>query len=193
MKIDARNMECPKPVLMAKEAVESIGDEGSFEILLNTEISKENVLRFLKQNGVEASVKTLENGEFAVTAVKGYTCEVATPKSGSKIVFVKSDYIGESGELGTKLIKGFLSAMVHTTQKPSKIIFVNRGVMLTTKEENNDVISSLKELEKCGVTILSCGACLEFYGLASELKVGAAGNALDTVESLLSSDSVVSL
>lgn len=42
-----------------KEAVESIGDEGSFEILLNTEISKENVLRFLKQNGVETSVKTL--------------------------------------------------------------------------------------------------------------------------------------
>ena len=54
MKIVARNMECPKPVLMAKEAVESIGDEGSFEILLNTGISKENVLRFLKQNGVEA-------------------------------------------------------------------------------------------------------------------------------------------
>lgn len=193
MKIDARNMECPKPVLMTKEAIESLGDEGSFEILLNTEISKENVLRFLKQNGVEASVKTLDNGEFVVTGVKGYACEAAAAKNGSKIVFVKTDYIGESGELGTKLIKGFLSAMVHVSQKPSKIIFVNRGVMLTTKDENSDVIAALKELEKCGVTVLSCGACLEFYGLAGDLKVGAAGNALDTVESLLSSDSVVSL
>ncbi len=193
MKIDARNMECPKPVLLAKEAIESIGEEGSFEILLNTEVSKENVLRFLKQNGVEASSKTADNGEFVITAVKGYSCEVLAPKNSSKVVFVKTDYIGESGELGTKLIKGFLSAMLHTTQKPSKIIFVNRGVMLTTKEENSDVISSLKELEKSGVTILSCGACLEFYGLTNELKVGASGNALDTVESMLSSDLVVSL
>jgi len=193
MRIDARNMECPKPVIAAKQALEELGEEGSFEILLNTEVSKENVLRFLKQNGVEASLKTLENGEFAITAVKGYACEVATPKSSSKIMFIKTDYIGESGELGTKLIKGFLSALLHTTQKPAKIIFVNRGVMLTTKTENTDVIASLQELEKSGVTILSCGACLEFYGLTSELKVGAAGNALDTVESLLSSDSVISL
>lgn len=193
MRVDARDMECPKPVIMAKEALEEIGEEGSFEILLNTEVSKENVLRFLKQNGVETSLKTLENGEFAITAVKGYACETLTPKNGSKVMFIKTDYIGESGELGTKLIKGFLGALLHTSSKPSKIIFVNRGVMLTTKAENADVIASLQELEKSGVVVLSCGACLEFYGLTGELKVGAAGNALDTVESLLSSDSVISL
>lgn len=193
MRVDARNMDCPKPVVVAKQALEDIGAEGSFEILLNTEISKENVLRFLKQNGVETLLKTLENGDFVITAVKGYACEVVTPKSSSKVMFIKTDYIGESGELGTKLIKGFLGALLHTSSKPSKIIFVNRGVMLTTKAENNDVIETLKELEKLGVTVLSCGACLEFYELSGELKVGAAGNALDTVESLLTSDLVISL
>lgn len=127
-----------------------------------------------------------------MTAVKGYTCEVVTPKSGSKIVFVKSDYIGGWGGCNKAYQRIFVGNGSHNPKTVQNHLRKQR-VALTTKEKNNDVINSLKELEKCGVTILSCGTCLEFYGLASELKVGTAGNALDTVESLLSSNSVVSL
>ncbi|MDD3466091.1 MAG: sulfurtransferase-like selenium metabolism protein YedF [Campylobacterales bacterium] len=194
MKIDARNQDCPKPVIMAKEALEKIGEEGILEILLNSEASKENVSRFLRQNGLEPSIKDEQNGEFLISAVKGYSCDVGIKENTkSKVMFIKSDYIGESGELGSKLIRGFLSALLHTSQKPSKIIFVNRGVLLTTKDENADVIATLKEVQKLGVQILSCGACLEFFKITNELKVGEIGNALDTVESLMSSDGVISL
>ena len=49
----------------------------------------------------------------------------------------------------------------------------------------------LKELEKKGVEILSCGTCLDYFGLKDKLVVGSVTNMYDTVESLLGSASVV--
>jgi len=42
--IDARGLSCPQPVLMFLEAVKSPGDK-EFEVLVDTEASKENVSR----------------------------------------------------------------------------------------------------------------------------------------------------
>ena len=194
MKIDARDMECPKPVIMTKEGVEALGEEGVFEILLNSEISKENVCRFLRQSGLEPDIKNTDNGEYIITAVKGYKCEIKPAQNtGRKVVFVKSDHIGDNEELGAKLIRGFLTAMLSATQKPQKIIFVNSGVFLTAKAECVDAAETLKKLENEGVEIYSCGACLEFYGHQGSLMVGNVGNALDTVEALLGGEGVVCL
>jgi len=196
MKIDARNLECPKPVVLTKNALEEIGNEGVLEILLNSEVSRENVSRFLRQQGFTIEVKDLGEGECCFTVVKGYECDVLLPRrrsTDSKVLFVKSDHIGDDAVLGAKLIRGFLAAMLSTTDKPSKIIFVNSGVLLTTKQENDDVIQTLKKLVELGVEVYSCGACLEHYGLTKELKVGVVGNALETVETLLGSNQVVTL
>lgn len=193
MLIDARNMECPKPVIMVKQAIENI-DDGVVDILLNSEISKENVTRFLKQNGLLTEVLDCGKGEYKLTVAKGYECDVGIKKQSSrKIVFVKSDRIGDNIELGSKLIKGFIAAMVSANEKPAMMIFVNSGVYLTTIDDNMELIDNLRILEQQGVQIFSCGACLEYYSLQSKLKVGQVGNALDTVMSLLGSGEVVSL
>jgi peroxiredoxin family protein len=66
-------------------------------------------------------------------------------------------------------------------------------VFLTTKEENQEIIDILKEFEKRGVKIYSCGLCMNHYGIApEELKVGEIGNAYDTMDMLLHTE-VVSL
>lgn len=51
--IDARGLSCPQPVMAAKKAA----DEGQpFDILLDNEVSRENVLRFAAHSGWEISI-----------------------------------------------------------------------------------------------------------------------------------------
>lgn len=107
-----------------------------------------------------------------------------------KTVFLKSDKIGE-GELGSMLIRGFLKAMAEQEKLPNKIICVNSAVLLTTtNDENDDALIALKDLESKGVDIFSCGTCLDFYEKRDELKVGIAGNAMDTIATLLNTNTV---
>ena len=90
-------------------------------------------------------------------------------------------------------MKGFIKNLLEVEKLPRNIIFVNKGVFLTTKDANSDVIDVLKGLTVKGVNVYSCGLCLEYYGIPFEhLKVGEIGNAYDTVNMLLSSD-VISL
>ena len=50
MLIDARGLGCPKPLMMAEEAL-SIIQEGIVEVLVDNEAFVENLSRFAAQNG----------------------------------------------------------------------------------------------------------------------------------------------
>ena len=56
----------------------------------------------------------------------------------------------------------------------------NTGAYLTC--EGADTLEDLKLLESEGVTILTCGTCLDFYGLKETLAVGSVTNMYDIVE-----------
>ncbi|AXX91996.1 sulfurtransferase-like selenium metabolism protein YedF [Malaciobacter molluscorum LMG 25693] len=107
----------------------------------------------------------------------------------NKTVFIKSDKIGE-GELGLMLTKGFLTAMSQQENLPEQIILVNSAILLATANENDEVLAILKDLEKKGVEIYSCGTCLDFYVKRDDLKVGKAGNANDIINALLNTNTV---
>ena len=67
VRVDARGMSCPQPVLMAKKTFES--NKNGFEILVDNNVAKENVSRFVKNAGLK--VKVEEIGEdFLVKASK---------------------------------------------------------------------------------------------------------------------------
>jgi len=53
--IDCRNLECPKPVIMTKNALDSLSEGESLEILVNALAPKENISRFLKNTGYNHS------------------------------------------------------------------------------------------------------------------------------------------
>lgn len=109
----------------------------------------------------------------------------------SKVILIKNDYIGESGELGSKLIINFLKALSQTKPTPSKIFLLNRGVLLATQNEAG--ILALKTLESKSVEIFSCQTCLDFFGLLESVKVGNVGNAKDTLEALLNAENTITL
>ncbi len=184
--IDARGLGCPKPVMMAEEAVSKI-KEGIIEVLVDNEASVKNLSRFAAKNSLYSEVKKLK-GHWKVRLVKGYPCDVAaTQGEGSAtlpsvLLIIGTDSMGKDEALGKVLMKGFLETMKVTKELPHTIFFLNAGVRLTTTEK--DIVPILKDIEAMGVEIYSCGTCLKHYDLEAKLMVGRRGTTNHIVEGI---------
>ncbi len=192
MLIDARGLECPKPVIRAEEELSRI-TQGIVEVLVDNEFSAENLVTFARSNGYYPETSR-KGKDWRVKLVKGYACDAGSLKEAQNLkkeedrmdkdilVIVGTDSLGKEEELGKILVKGFFETMKVTKEIPHTIFFLNAGVKLTTT--NEEVISVLKDLEAMGVEIFSCGTCLKYYGLESEMKVGYRGTTNHVVEGL---------
>ena len=196
MKLDCSNLACPEPVLQTKKALEKLPNDSVLEVVVNSLASKENVIRFAQNGGFDVRVEELNEGKSLIIIVKGFACTFAPNTTDEqfldKTLFLKSDKVGE-GELGAKLVVGFLKSTLELPKLPKRIICVNEAVRLTTAEENEPIIAVFKAFEAKGVEIYSCGVCLEFFGLSEKLKVGKIGNAYNTIEMLFGGEGTISL
>ena len=52
--IDARGLSCPQPVVLAQKAIKQ--GLSSFEVMVSSEVAKENVLRLLKSNNMKTEL-----------------------------------------------------------------------------------------------------------------------------------------
>lgn len=187
MLIDARGQACPKPVLMAEEALSKIS-EGVLEILVDNEASVKNLTRFANKNGFYTET-TKENNYWRVKIAKGYPCEIdkaakveTITEPSAYFLIVATDTMGKDEELGKILMKAFFETIKVTKELPKNIFFLNAGVKLTTT--NEEIIPILKDIEAMGVEIFSCGTCLKYYNLESEIKVGYRGTTNHIVEGM---------
>ena len=106
------------------------------------------------------------------------------------VVAVASDVMGQgSDELGATLMKGFLFALGQLPQLPGTVLFYNGGATLTT--EGSDSLEDLKSLEAMGVEIMTCGTCLDYYGLKEKLAVGSVTNMYSIVETLAGASKII--
>lgn len=196
MRIDARGLGCPKPVMLAEEAVSKIS-EGVVEVLVDNEASVKNLSRFAITNALYSEAEKVED-YWRVRLVKGYPCEL--PGAGQKeaeeagrkeniLLVLTSHVIGRDEALGRVLMKGFWETMKVTKEVPDMVFFMNTAVRLTTTDE--EFVSILKEIEAMGVEIFTCGTCLDHYGLANGLKVGYRGTTNHIVEGIKDFSKVV--
>ncbi len=58
VRIDTCGMSCPQPVLMTKKALDK--NTGGVEIIVDNQVAKGNVERFLKNSGYKVSVEEQE-------------------------------------------------------------------------------------------------------------------------------------
>lgn len=197
MLIDARGQGCPRPVMMAEESLSKI-KEGIIEVFVDNEASALNVSGYAAQNGMFTET-TREGKDWKVKVVKGYTCKIGEEpgvagsgpalKKKTLLLIMGTDSLGKDEDLGKKLVKGFFDTMKVYKQLPHTIFFLNAGVKLTTV--NEDTVAVLKELAALGVEIYSCGTCLKYYDLESELKVGNRGTTNHIVEGMQDFDKTV--
>ena len=97
------------------------------------------------------------------------------------MVVVSSQFAGQGDDtLGTALMKSFIYTVTEAEVLPECMIFYNGGVKLTT--EGSPVLEDIQKLADAGVEVLSCGTCLNFYGLEQKLKAGQVTNMYVIVE-----------
>ena len=87
------------------------------------------------------------------------------------------------------LIKGFLFALTMQEELPATVLFYNGGAHLTC--EGSDSLEDLRTLEAQGVEILTCGTCLNYYGITEKLAVGGVTNMYVIAEKMLNAGNVV--
>ena len=195
--IDCRKMACPLPVVNAKKAAEELNSGDVLTVLVDNEIAVQNLQRFAAHKGYAAGEKKGENEFEVVIQISGetvkaeeeITCQIDQRKKGLLVVLSANTMgVGEA-KLGTSLMKAFVFALTKQDHLPETILCYNSGAYLTC--EGADTIEDLKLLESEGVTILTCGTCLDFYGLKEKLAVGGITNMYDIVERMENAVSIV--
>ena len=107
-------------------------------------------------------------------------CVMDSRRKGMLVVLSANVMGTGDSKLGTSLMKAFVFALTKQDQLPDTILCYNSGAYLTC--EGADTLEDLKLLESEGVTVLTCGTCLDFYGLKEKLAVGGVTNMYDIVE-----------
>jgi len=68
--VDARGLSCPEPVLLTKEAIESI-DNGTIEVMVDTVTSCENITRMAETLSCTVQATESDEGGFVLNIKKG--------------------------------------------------------------------------------------------------------------------------
>ena len=189
-KVNAMGDPCPIPVVKTKNAIRELqGQAGSVELLVDNEIAVQNLTKMAGQKGYGVHAKKLEAQKFQVTLeISGENetspflpreeeASACIPDTRAKntVLVISSPSMGEGDpKLGAILMKSYFYALTQQDTFPETILFYNGGVRFTCEE--SPTLEDLKFLEAQGAEILSCGTCLDFYGLTEKLKVGGITN-----------------
>ena len=189
--IDCKGMVCPLPVVNAKKASEELGTGDVLTVLVDNEIAVQNLTRFAEHKGFGVFAEKKGDKEYAVImSISGaeaaeekedeISCVMDSRRKGMLMVLSANVMGTGDAKLGTSLMKAFVFALTKQDQLPDTILCYNTGAYLTC--EGADTLEDLKLLESEGVTVLTCGTCLNFYGLKAKLAVGGVTNMYDIVE-----------
>ena len=189
--IDCRGLACPLPVVNAKKAAEALSAGDVLTVHVDNEIAVQNLTRFAEHKGFGVSAEKQNHNEYTVTMnIVGAAAEEAqeeevacimdSRRKGMLVVLSVNVMGTGDAKLGTSLMKAFVFALTKQDHLPDTILCYNTGAYLTC--EGADTLEDLKLLESEGVTILTCGTCLDFYDLKEKLSVGGITNMYDIVE-----------
>lgn len=211
--IDARGLECPKPLMITRAELMALQEGDIFEIWLDNETSCQNVCRMLEQLGLSVE-KTIRDGlqivcgevsprsfapgiasrgDFNEAQVE--VCPTADQRlsqgfDSGYVVVLAQDTMGQGDdELGRILVQGALNALPEVQPSPAKILFYNSGVKLAC--EGSLVLSGLEKLAERGASLLVCGTCLSYFELKEKLKVGRISNMLEILECLAAAKKIL--
>lgn len=200
IKVNAMGDACPIPVVKTKNAIRDLNGVGEVEVLVDNEIAVQNLQKMATQRGYEVKAEKRSEQEYRVvlTVTEGEKHEtkavqekVCIPdRRGNIVVAISSSHMGEGKEeLGTVLMKGFIYALSQQEELPQTVLFYNGGAAFTC--ENSPALEDIKSMEAQGVEILTCGTCLDYYGLKEKLQVGSVTNMYTITEKMMQAKKVL--
>lgn len=197
--VNAMGEQCPIPVVKTKKVLDSVQGDAEITVFVDNETAVQNLTRMGRTAGAEVLAEKKSDREFhVILRVKDRQPSAGIQEKVNCIPDVKSDFViavdtatmgRGNDELGKVLMKGFLFAVTQLDELPKTMLFYNGGATLTT--EGSDSLEDLKSLEAQGVTIKTCGTCLNYYGLTEKLCVGEVTNMYDIVETMAKASKVI--
>lgn len=190
--IDARGLKCPEPVIITKKALEEI-EEGQIISVVDNTIAMENLSRLASGLNLKYEIDERDGCYYVtINKTKNNNKESLNEKKDNTVIVIDSNKLGSGNdELGEVLMKSYTYALTEISPLPKTMIFLNSGVKLTT--EGSDVLDNIMKLQQAGVEIISCGTCLDFYGLKEKVKVGIVSNMYSIIENMNSATKVINI
>lgn len=195
IEVNAMGDACPLPVVKTLKALKQLDGEGAVVTSVDNETAVKNISKMAQEKGCTASVEKVADAEWHVTVATAGTVAVDVPEQdgaafcdasagkGNLVVSVYTDCMGRGDdELGHKLMKAFIFAVTQQEELPATMLFYNGGAKLTV--EGSPVLDDLKGLAEQGVEILTCGTCLDHFGIKGQLAVGDVTNMYVIVEKM---------
>ena len=204
MQVNCIGDVCPVPVIKTKKAMKELGENDALEVIVDNEVAVSNVTKLAQNAGASISVERVSPQEMHLTismnadAVANLSAsttdgseECTIPQAkGGRVVAITSATMGTGNdELGKLLMKGFIYALSQQDTPPETVLFYNGGATITT--EGSASIEDLRNLEAQGTKIMTCGTCLDYYGIKDKLQVGSICNMYDIVTALNEAYSVL--
>ena len=196
--LDERGKACPLPVVETKKALEAAASGETARVLVDNEIAVQNLRKLADHKGWSFCGEKRGGGDFQawITREAGESlseekqreteepecpdCRTEGIRPGLTAV-ISSEAMGQGDDrLGKILMKSFLFALTQQDILPETVLLYNGGAFLSC--EGSESLEDLKKLEELGVEILTCGTCLDFYGLKEKLAVGGISNMYEIVE-----------
>ena len=189
--VNAIGDTCPLPVIKTKQAIQKLSTPDTIEVRVDNEIAVTNVSKFAASEGATVSSEQVGEKEYVITiTTSGYSLPEEVESDSQVVVVLSSATMGEGKEdLGKVLMKGFIFALSKAEVLPATILCYNGGATITT--EGSESIEDLKSLEEQGVKILTCGTCLDYYGLKDKLLVGDVTNMYSILEAMSKANHII--
>lgn len=207
--LDLIGKPCPVPVIETKRFLDAAAPGASVEVLVDDPTSVDNLEKFAahqghgferlgsaaaEQPGARPSLRVRLTKADAASRPAGSPASLeataSAPATPVKVVAIGAATMGEGDErLGHTLLAGFLYALTEASPLPDAVLFYNGGARWTTA--GSVALDDLHALERRGVQILTCGTCLQHYGLTDALAVGGVTNMYAIAQALMSADSVI--
>lgn len=179
--VDARGLDCPKPVILTKERVEK--GCRSFVVWVDNEVAASNVSRFLETKGFLVKKEYGDESILLEAKLESKKDGASTKNNGSIGIMFTSDKIGaESGGLGEVLMKSCLGTLVQGEKAPSVIALMNNAVKMAVS--GSSCQDYLSELRDRGTLILVCGTCTKHFGITEDVSVGVISNMFEITEAV---------
>ena len=197
--VEARGEQCPIPVVKTLKAIGEMKEAGTIETHVDNETAVQNLTKLAESKNFKVKSEKVEDKHYVVTMevtapgaeAGGEEAPACIPdRRGNTVYAFSSNCMGVGNdELGATLMKGFIYAVSQLEELPKTMLFYNGGAKLTV--EGSASLEDLKSLQAQGVEILTCGTCLNFYGLSEKLAVGEVTNMYSIVDKLNSASHIV--
>jgi len=188
-RINARGWDCPRPIIETKKLLDTMR-EGTVITTVDNKLAVTNLINFSESMGYSVECVELDDVfDIEVTKTWSEFHESVSSGFGTVIQITSNSYGGESDGLGENLMKAYIYALTEVSPLPSTLLFINKGALLTA--DGSDVHGSLKALESEGVEILTCGACINFFGLDETPVVGGVTNMYLMAEKLTNAKNAI--